>query len=529
MRHSRPVLPAVALLLVWIVLGPADSAMGQRMDQFLPASTSFYVEFNNLDTYKHTWTEDQVLQEVSAEQFLGPQWWVFSQAVGMKDDELFSKELGSRIAIASERRSTDEPRVFFVQISETGRNQIVGRLDLNDEGMFGEYRMFTTPGGRSRAAFRTPWAVFADAEHTGYLVRLLEFSSKGQSLAEDKTYRYWRSQLPDDPLALGYVKAEDGTINVLSAELNNRNFHFNYLTPAPAKVERRPRQAFAEHLGPLPRTTLAAASFNQLLLSPRTAAVLDRILTPQQIEADFKPLLQPPLCIIAAAVTPDDPAAPPTRAGVAIAARLKSEDAIPLLDRIYQRAVLFLDVIGATWDAPALQTTQIQRDGVTCQVTPLGDLIEARTGRNAFAHVAFVAGRVDDWYIVATDEALFWNCVNAHRDRRASFYATPAYQAMTFDDEAGEFAQGFIAPFPMADLLHQWSFVWATQFPRLSSQAPRISTDSIELSIAVLSKSIQGVLLSLDALTWQARIAEGPDGRKVIKGEADMKLASKPN
>jgi len=193
--------------------------------------------------------------------------------------------------------------------------------------------------------------------------------------------------------------------------------------------------------GLLPETAIGAGSLNVIHYSPKDLGILDLPIIFGSVRKRILPGLSPPVLGFVGAVQlePRTGEAGPVAPAAGAAVRLADRSVAKNLDSVI-RTLHFLATLGRFDLANALfGVSTAEEQGHRFKVADFGSTLVRwikdpglaalanLPGAAGLRHIAF--GRIDDWYLICTQEAFFRQCVNAHGGRLARFADTERFRA----------------------------------------------------------------------------------------------------
>ena len=285
--------------------------------------------------------------------------------------------------------------------------------------------------------------------------------TQARSLARDPEYRQWVDRLPAQRSAAAFFRGPvGGHTGALAVVNGDKTLSIHYVG--------RPREidelfgmigsAKALDFGPLPATTLAAATLNLYDRQPHSTELVDRLLAPKTYEQDVLPRIAAPLVLFVGRAPAQRGEADSTvdLPVIGLAIRLRDVAVAAELTAMADRAVLVASVSNADSEVPAIRTQTEQYRDVTFHWAQVGPMLAARTGHAELAAMQLSYGRIGQWFVVCTNAAFFRQCIDADADPQRRMMADPAFAKLPLQEAKVPLATVIVRAPEAAPYLRAW-------------------------------------------------------------------------
>lgn len=436
------------------IVEPADDPA-----MLCPASARLYARVDNIASLSDADAADPMAQYVwrVVEAMQLPQaWGAASKNLGIDSRAMFSRYFGQTAAVIEQKIDNKREIVVMSRAGEHDIHALIEAMALSPFGspsQVGPFAMYQfTEGQRGYViALGKRWFALTAASNVEHLYYLLSGAAQDQpTLADDEAYQQMLAQLPARRVALMFTRNAKNTEHhalAVTADGPNMAVHYTAIIPNMEKFIPGLTQTRGVDFGPLPASTIAAATINIFHSAPpgltdsKSGPAL-----PDAVREKILPGLTPPLIVYLASldhqmVTPDPGVTVPV---LGIAVKITDPAVAVELDRLvrYAHFLLSLGELDVVQGFFGVRT--VEKSGVRFSVADFGRAIARRIEDPQFAKLVNLPssagltqisfGRIGEWYVLCSQEAFFEQCIDALADRTLRLEADPEYARFPFDD-----------------------------------------------------------------------------------------------
>ena len=319
----------------------------------------------------------------------------------------------------------------------------------------GPYRLWRgeSEGKAYLIALGERWLAFTSVDGADHIRRLLVARSAGEpTLDANDAYRDLLSRLPAERRAVMFTQTADGSqAHALVLIGNAPRYEARYAARAP-DVEKYVDAVAAKQkldFGPLPDDVVAAGAVNVLTHEVPSEGVLDMLLFPHSFRARIWERIEPPVLFFLgrlprAEIAPDPGFDVPV---FGIAVRLENDDVARDLDRVCS-GIHFLVSLGQLALAEGFfGVEEVKAGGVEYHRADFGPVLRATGNDSLLGKLAnapsargltqIAYGRVDDYYVICTQEAFLRRWRDASRSAMTRLTSARDFGAFEFEERDG--------------------------------------------------------------------------------------------
>lgn len=464
-----------------------------------PADAKLYVQVNHMARWRAARRDDPLVEQVwkSIESVRPPGFWAESaRQLGITEDQFADRYFGDCFAVI---RRSGRGVVLLSRVKQADLQALVSGTKLVAAPLVGatvptyaseSFSLYLSTFTDDRSD--SGWLMIGGRKHEAHFTEMTEFvaqrrASEGTSsraLPEDSDFQSLMQKLPGPQDLLLYTTDGPKTRHVAALELASRRMTAHYLgrVDKSEQVYQQFSQSSGVDFGPLPATTIFAATSNLSKKNDRGMGLLNLLIFPRTMEDDVLPRLEAPMLVFldqvdGAKLAPDPGFAVPA---IGAAVRMKDPAVAADLDRIvgglhFLTSLQRLDLIGGM-----IGGRTVQQQGLTYRVTDFGTTLTKALKdpelKRMFqlpdvqAMTRLTHGPIGPWYVVCTQEALFIEWAQAYADENKRLTHSPHFQHFTFEKREGLIMSGLMRAPQFAALMKGVSAYWAKMEARAAGR-----------------------------------------------------------
>lgn len=420
---KRAPLTMIALLAATML---AATVKAESAAELLSADTAVFIEIDDIAKHRAAMENDpigSVLLEKQREAMDQNNVWLAIQAaMGMTGDEIIDTYFGKKLVVVGKEAGENKPAYVLSKISDADGAAAVENLQLVSSNMTaGDFKIYNSEDGQGFFALGKGWLAMTGWEHVDFMKSSLEKLGKGSSLAKTAEYKKFVGQLPKSRFATLFahdtVKGETHALGATNSATKLSLFYRGH-SPEFANVFTKLGEATSFNFGPLPKSTVAAASLNLFERNPPAdIARIDQFFGENKsFTNDILPKIEAPIVVFLGEL-PGDEADPKTEFRVpvlGIAIKMKDKSVAEDLNVGMNNALAFgnIGIMGLGGKFAAIQSTEY--NGVPYRTVNFGAGLAVPAQRDEVKSlVRATYGAVGDWFVVCTQSKFFEQCVDA--------------------------------------------------------------------------------------------------------------------
>lgn len=483
------------------VPAPAPNLAGIAPDSpaFLcPADAKLYIQVNQMARWRGARRDDPLIEQFwkGIESVKPAGFWAETAGqLGISEDEFADRYFGDCFAVI---RRSGRGVVLVSRVKQADLQGLVSGMKLVAAPLADTtvptyvsesfpLCISTFAGGQSDSG----WLMIGGRKHETHFREMAAFVAQRRALSglgartpegtgirvlpEDADFQSLLSKLPARQDLLLYTADGPKSRHVAGLELSSRRMTAQYVgrIDKSEQVYQQFAQSSGVDFGPLPATTIFAATANLSKKDDRGMGLLNLLVFPRRMDEDVLPKLEAPMLVFlgqvdGARLAPDPGFAVPA---IGAAVRMKDPSVAADLDRIVGGLHFFtslgrLDLIGGMMGGKT-----VQQHGLTYKVTDFGSTLtralkDAEMKRmfqlpDVQAMTKLTHGPIGPWYVVCTQEALFLEWAQAYAQEEKRLTHSPGFQHFRFENREGLIMSGMMRAPQFAELMKGVSAYWA--------------------------------------------------------------------
>jgi hypothetical protein len=485
------------------------------------SESRLYLQFDNMAQWRAARERDPLVEYLwqgIAEMRPKGMWDEAIKTLGLDEDGLTDRYFGHCLAIVGETGSTSAPYVIISRVAPAYLAQLPMALSLKPLGVTASaggtghaagpgmpplvappFGVFTSKDGQLLFALHDRWLIAAPARHRGYFDGAVLFAASrvvpastsnsaaaaaaspaakkpgALSMVEDDDFQKSICKVPGERTLLLYTRDKDRKgRHAVSVAMDGAKLVARYAGTID-KIDELYEQF--DHgnevdFGFVPASAISAASVNLMKKDSKGIAALNLFLFPHNIQDDVLPKLSAPIIVFldkidGAKIKPNPGVSVPA---VGVAIRMNDASVAHDLDRIvgglrFLANVGELDVIGGVFGGK-----EVESDGLRYRIADFGKTLvkqikDAETARmfklpDAAGLTHLTYGRLGQWYVVCTQEALYKECAAAYAKKELQLGQSPAFATFPFQMREGLLISGLTRAPELAALTRELSGYW---------------------------------------------------------------------
>jgi hypothetical protein len=381
-----------------------------------------------------------------------------AQAFGVTPRNLFNRLFGNDVAMIDRQHGSNSPVLIISKAAPEDLQRLpdaLGAKVWKTSPTTGGYPTYVFSTGEHQAqdillTVGTQWFFLCEKRHVGHLRTLLrQEQGTRKTLAQHPEYRRLYTQTD----AFGFVVVRGAAQDTVAATIKRSEAGYELdlasrldlppdaILPAPERDAPHPFLAERHnlHFGPLPENTAAALALNFLHRKPKDLGALDIPVIFGSVRSTILPGIEPPLIAALASVpspVPEDETGIPA---LLLCARAPDAAVAKSLDSVIGTFHLLATLGAFEFKKSLFGVTEREYRGTPYTLADFGDGIIARLPENFLLPLADLPepaglrklcfGRIDDWYVLSTQEACFHACVDATGNPSKSWTINPVFNA----------------------------------------------------------------------------------------------------
>lgn len=412
------------LLPIALLTALAAPASAQAPAELAPIDTEVYVHIEGFNDWIGVIAEGPRGEEKRDALEDSPQWQTLLALLEMDTDTFLATYFGGDVVIFGPEAQENGPGVIFTQVAPGDAEFARERLFLEAVANVGDATLYRTADGGGFIAIADGWVGLCGVHAGDYMVAVLEGLGDAESLADSPSYTHWTGLLPDERTITMFVNGgvdESHALGVTRVGNGMDVAYFGKSAGFDVLLSMLGETAVAD-FGPLPSSTIAAASFN--LVSAGDAAQqaelmdgLNMLATPASFTDDILPMLGTPTVLFVGSVSGDsvEPAVGLDLPVLGLAVKMDDDAVASDLTGMMDKTMLLMNLATAEWGVDPIRFERGSYEDSRYHVAHIGKPLAQQSGWPELEPMQVVYGQVGDFYVVCTQELFFRQCVDAER------------------------------------------------------------------------------------------------------------------
>lgn len=475
--------PLLSLLLLAALTSPGLPAAAQAPAELAPIDTEVYVHIEGFNDWVGVIEEGPRGLDAVDQVEDSPQWQLLLALFEMDTDTFLATYFGGDVVIFGPEAQENGQGVIFTQVAPADAEFARERLFLEPVANIGDATLYRTADGGGFIAITDGWVGLCGLEAAEYMMFVLEGLGDNESLADAPGYAHWTGLLPEERTITMFVNGGEEESHALGVTRVGNGMDVAYFGRSAGFDELLSMlgETSIADFGPLPRSTIAAASFN--LVSTGDAAQqaelmdgLNMLAAPASFTDDILPMLGTPTVLFVGSVSGDavEPAVGLDLPVLGLAVKMDDDAVANDLTGMMDKTMLLMNLATAEWGVDPIRFERGSYEGSRYHIAHIGKPMAQQSGWPELEPMQVVYGQVGDYYLVCTQELFFRQCVDAER-------AGVPFQ-MQLEGPVHELAKTPILavtfrPDGYADLLRTWQGFVQNEGPALGLDVPVIGAE----------------------------------------------------
>jgi hypothetical protein len=483
--------------------------------QLCPADARLFIRADDLTTWRAEVGEDPILAQLwrATDGLRGGSGWEAAQKkLGLSQEQMQTTYLGRTFCLIEQKLNDRRGLIVMSRAESADLAKLQGALVLKQDEVIGPFRLFITESTKDKKsylfAFGKRWFFLTEAIHRGHLRRLLSavahrdvVSDQGApSLAstEGRPHRLLR-KIPAEHSLLILTRNGSGTERHAAAIVRDGKklvTHYAATIPSLQKMAGRFDYGRGVDFGPLPASTISAATINVMDREPEGIGTLNILIAPRSMERDVLPKIEAPMILFMGQVSSEQikpnpfPGKKPVQIPVVgMALKLKDRSVKSDLDLLVMRTHMVANLV----ELDVIKTffgMRIETEGQTkFTVGDFGQAIAKRINDPKMATLLKLPssagltqlsfGRIGDWYVLCSQEAFFRQCVVAASQSEKRLTAVSDFNQFEFKKHPRQLAAIITRAPQLSTMLNSVESFWqdfAKEHEIDTTEKPKAST-----------------------------------------------------
>ncbi|MEM9414172.1 MAG: hypothetical protein AAGA29_01685 [Planctomycetota bacterium] len=474
------------LLPIILLTALASPATAQAPAELAPADTQVYLHIDGFNDWLGTLAEGPRGEAMLDKIENAPQWQTLLTLLEMDMDTFLATYFGGDVVLFGPQAQENSSGIVFTQVANNDAAFACDRLFLEAIETIGDATLYRTADGGGCIAITNGWVGLCDIQDLAYMRDVLAGLGDESSLASTTGYAHWTGLLPVERTITMYIAAGEDESHAMGVTRVGNGMDVAYFGKSAGFEELLSMLGETEvaDFGPLPATTLAAATFNLVapdsVETPELMAGLNMLAAPASFTEDILPKLGTPTVLFMGSVDggETEPAVGLDVPVVGLAVKMDDPQVANDLTAMMDKTMLLANLATAQWGVDPIDFERNTYTDSSYRVAHIGKPLAQQSGWPELEAVQMVYGQVGDYYVVCTQELFFQQCVDAEQ-------AGEPFQ-MRLEGPVHELAQTpilavTVRPDGFADLLRTWRSFIEDEGPALGIDVPVVGGELGEM------------------------------------------------
>lgn len=435
--------------------------------QFAPAESGLYLEINDIAQLRKEWESDPLADFIrkNIPMPTANKGWADAKAMlGMTDAQLIDTYFGQSAALVFRSPGDSEPGMVISKVAAKDAEHFRDRFKLKHVRKIGTFESYVTPDDKADVLIGGGWMIVLAQQ---YAVPIRDvITGNRPSLASDATFKTWIAKLPAKRTGTAFIRdrtTRDVHVAGLVKRKRNLSLHYVGKSQEYAAVFAMIKNGKTNEFGPLPASTLAAASFN-LQQDPKTInnKHLEALAAPKSFGGDIMPQIGSPFVAFLGEVKGEEfdthPGLDIPAPGFAI--KLKNHEVADDITRILDSTLLFANIAMAKWEVDPILVKESTHKNIKFKTANVGIALSQRTERPELKSLVLSYGRVGDWYIICAQDHFYRKCIDAKTNPDTGLANSESFKALGLVAHDEPIASGFMRPDQLSSHVQTWLDHW---------------------------------------------------------------------